>query len=107
MYWGISPSFGGFHEHSLNCEPNGNSKLDAVKYRGLVSPVAAAIHASGHFYFAQTGNSHFAATQVETTCRDYVDSRRARAYHSWQSVNGKDNFPHVKASFVPRLSYRL
>ena len=36
MYWGISPSFGGFHEHSLNCEPNGNSKLDAVKYRGLV-----------------------------------------------------------------------
>jgi hypothetical protein len=32
---------------------------------------ASAFHESGHFYFAQTGHSHFAATHVHValTCR--------------------------------------
>jgi hypothetical protein len=35
-----------------------------------VSMGASAIHESGHFYFAQTGHSHFAATSVSNpVCR--------------------------------------
>jgi integrase/recombinase XerD len=40
----------------------------------------SATYESGHFYFAQTGHSHFAATQVTA----YLDGSRMSAYTWWR-----------------------
>jgi hypothetical protein len=39
---------------------------------------ASAIHESGHFYFAQTGHSHFAATVKEESTKICVETGKMR-----------------------------
>ena len=60
-----------------------------------VSMEASAIHESGHFYFAQTGHSHFAATQAREAL-----SREGYAMFDYDAASGTFA-PATKASKPP------
>ena len=54
----LDDSDGGHHRATLSIGP----VLGWLKVIRSVSMGPSAIHETGHFYFAQTGHSHFAAT---------------------------------------------